>query len=63
MNKILEVVGSLVTAAVVATGSALEKGCEIADSAACNAGKIITNISEGITNIVEDKSKNDSLGS
>lgn len=63
MSKILEAVGGLLTAAVVATGSALEKGCEIASSAACDAGKIVTNIAEGVAKAAEDKGKNDSLGS
>ena len=62
MNKILEVVGSIVTAAAVTVASGVEKACEITSSVACDAGKIVTNIADGVAKASEDKSKNDSLG-
>ncbi|TCC87241.1 hypothetical protein EZ428_21280 [Pedobacter frigiditerrae] len=63
MGNFLESLGGIVAGAIIATGSALSTGCDVVTSAACQAGKIVSDVAEGVASIAEDKSKNDRLGS
>lgn len=61
MSKFTEIIGGLITATVVGTGSALATGCDIVSSTACESGKVISQIAEGVAKSIEDKRENNFL--
>jgi hypothetical protein len=61
MSKFFEVVGGILTAAVVTVASGVEKACEITSSAACDAAKGVSQVAESVAKAAEIKSKNDSI--
>jgi len=62
MSKFFETLGAIAVGTVVAVGSALNTGAEIVSNAATDAGKIVSNVAEGIAKAGEDKSSNSSKG-